>query len=149
MNLKTRLISLLLISTPFIAHGVTYYKSVDENGNVQYTQTKPKKADAERIRINAHAPDNSSSYKRPSLNSGKKEGNKKSDKTENAKAPEKKLSKAEIKKGCSAARAKLATLNATAQSRQRNAKGEVSYMTNAQKQASVNNVKSLIKKHCK
>jgi len=149
MKLKIRLISLLLISTPFVAHGVTYYKSVDKNGNIQYTQTKPREAEAERIKVNAHAPDNSSTYKRPSLGSAKKESSKKPDKAEEEKTPEKKLSKEEIKKGCAAARAKLATLNATARSRQRNEKGEVSYMSDAQKKASVKKVQALIKKHCK
>lgn len=149
MNSKARLLSLLLISIPFMTQAATYYKSVDENGNIQYTQTKPRETNAERIKVNAHAPDNRSSYKRPSLNAGKKSTDKKTDKADAKKEPEKKLSKAQIKKGCASARAKLETLNATAQSRQRNAKGEVTFMTNEQKQARIKKIQSLISKHCK
>jgi Domain of unknown function (DUF4124) len=146
MNLQKHLISLLLISAPFMAHSATYYKSVDENGNVQYTQTKPKQIETERIKVNAHAPDNSSTYKRPTLKADNKEADTKS---EEAKEPEKKLTKEQKQKGCASARSNLATLNSKGQIRQRNEKGEVSYLPDEKKQARIKQTQDLINKHCK
>jgi len=90
MSLRTCLTALLLISMSFAAHAVIYYKSVDENGNVQYTQTRPNNTKTERIKLNVYAPDNSSTYKRPSLKSDKQKTDKKADKPEESKPARKK-----------------------------------------------------------
>jgi len=150
MRLRTCLTSLLLASMAFVVNAATYYKSVDEHGNVQYSQTKPNASKIEHIKVNAYAPDNKSSYKRPSLNSNKKEADKPVDpNAAEEKPPEKKLTKAQKQKGCASARSNLATMSAKGQVRQRNAKGETRYLSDKEKQARIKQTQDLINKNCK
>jgi hypothetical protein len=144
MSLKTCLISLLLIAVAFVANAVTYYKSVDEKGNVQYTQTRPNNTRAESIKVDAYSPTNSSTYKRPSLKTDRS-----ADKTKEPEPAEKKMSRKQQREACASARTTLATLNATGQIRQRNAKGEVRYLTDIEKQARIKKTLDLVNKHCK
>ena len=149
MSLKTCLTSLLLVSLPFAAHATTYYKSIDENGNVQYTQTKPKNTETVRHKINASQPDNSSTYKRPSLKSDDKGADKKSEETADAKEAETKLTPEQKKKGCAKAQSNMATMQSKGQIRQVNKAGETRYLSEQEKQARIKQTQDLIKKHCK
>lgn len=155
MNLPTYLIATLLITMPFSVISATYYKSVDDKGNVQYTQTKPRETQTERIKVDAHAPDNTSTYKRPTLNSAKKETGENADKADKAASKddagsetESKLTAKQKQQACASERARLAQLKSSSRVRQRNDKGETRYLTDNEKMASIKSSQQSINKHC-
>lgn len=152
MNLPTYLIAILLVAMPFSVSSVTYYKSVDDKGNVQYTQTKPRETQTERIKVDAHAPDNTSTYKRPTLKSAKKEAGanteKAASKGDAGTETEEKLTPKQKQQACSSAKSRLAQLNSSGQVRQRNDKGETRYLSDNEKMASIKNAQQSINKHC-
>ena len=145
MIIKHGLNIILLICLPFTANAVGYYKSVDKNGHVQYTQSKPLGIKTDFIKTNIYPPQNNSTYKRPALrNLDKKKPP--ADKTEQA---EPGLTKAQRMQACKSARTSLATLLSRGQIRQRNVKGETSYLSDKQKQARIKKTRDLINKQCK
>ena len=139
------------------------YKWVDEEGNVHYSQEKPTGAtNTERMNISGYKPEDTSTYKKPSLNKkeeGKpdeqaKEGEENQQQDPQAAAPKeedpmKKMDPKKKKQGCESAKNNLATMQARGQIRTRDADGNLRYLTEAEKQARIKKSQDIIKKHCK
>jgi len=138
------------------------YKWVDEAGNVHYGQERPNDAAAEKMNVEKHAPRDTSSYKRPSLNKDKKEGEGEANgeagadadnKTPEAKAAEKKPeSKADKKRrlaACAKARKNLATMKSRGRIQSRDKDGNTSYLSQKQKESKMKQQSDLVSKHCK
>ena len=154
--------SLVFISLPAKA-GI--YKWVDEQGNVHYSQHKPNTRPVETIQGDFRAPEDRSSYKRPSLGL-KDQGASETDATEGAEAPQQgeaaaqpqpqvqaeetkpKMKPKKRKAGCESARRNLATMLSRGQIRRRDQDGNVTYMSEKEKQARIKRTRELIKKNC-
>jgi len=123
------------------------YKWVDEEGNVHYGQQRPATTQSERMRIQHHAPDDSSTYKRP----GSKEGEEK--KAEEPAAEKKKPETAAEKKRrlavCAQAKKNLQTMQSVGRIRSKDKDGNASYISQEQKEAKIKQSRELISKHCK
>ncbi|MCW9013304.1 MAG: DUF4124 domain-containing protein [Gammaproteobacteria bacterium] len=159
---KTFLLACSLIVFPGITQA-GIYKWTDEQGNVHYSQEKPKNQAVESIKGNYRAPEDRSSYKRPTL--GLKNKNKTDAAENNSQNPEQqeqtaqqqkpaeektpKLKPKQKKAGCESARNNLATMQAKGQIRRRDKDGNVSYMSEAEKQARIKRTQEIIKKNCK
>ena len=61
-----------MFSAPCLA---AIYKWVDEDGKVHYSETRPAEQQAKKMHVPTRAPENTSTYKRPSLKTDK-EGDK-------------------------------------------------------------------------
>lgn len=130
------------------------YKWVDEEGKVHYSQQRPAATASEKMKINAHAPQDSSSYKRPSLNKESDDTAKadKADTKETDKDAPKVESAAEKKRrlaACTQARQQLATMQAKGQIRSRDKDGNTTYMSQEQKESRMKNIRDAIAKQCK
>ena len=163
------LITGLLLFTSFNLHAAIY-KWVDEQGNTHYSQNKPASATkTERIKVSSERPEDTSSYKKPSLNKPEEadpaaEGEETADSTpqteeekqkqaeqEAAKkaAEEKpKISKKKKKAGCESARRNLSTMQSRGQIRTKDKDGNYRYMSDAEKQARIKRTQDIIKKNC-
>lgn len=134
------------------------YKWVDAEGNIHYGQQRPADASSEKMDVQQYAPRESSSYKRPGSKSSDDntdnvapdEADKKD--LEPAK-PEKKVETAAEKKrrlaACAQARNNLSKMQSIGRVRRKDKDGNITYMSQTQKEAKMNQAKSLIAKHCK
>jgi len=128
------------------------YKWVDEEGNIHYGQQRPASVQAEQMRVQSYAPEDTSSYKRPALNSGDK-GN--TDKSANGdtetpeKKPETKAEKKQRMAACAQARKNLATMQSIGRIRSKDKDGNASFITQKQKEEKIQQSRDLINKHCK
>lgn len=130
------------------------YKWVDEDGKVHYGQQRPASADAEKMKINSHAPRDTSSYKRPSLNKENTEDiGKTKDKDKNTTEEAPKVESAADKKrrleACAQARKQLATMQAKGQIRSRDKDGNITYMSQEQKEARMKSIREAVAQKCK
>ncbi|MDH5472741.1 MAG: DUF4124 domain-containing protein [Gammaproteobacteria bacterium] len=152
MNVKPLFIIALIALFPVTAY-TSVYKWIDEDGKVHYSQSKPgNNIEVERLRIKGAKPDYATSDAKPE----DEMKNKPSDDTKKAEQPvaqpaqeENKLSPKEAKAACQSARTKLAQLQSSGQVRQRDAKGNISYLSDEQKQAEIAKAQKIIKKLCK
>jgi len=150
------LFSILSLTCTLSIAGI--YKWVDAEGNVHYGQQKPADGSSEKMDVQQYAPRDSSSYKRP----GDKSTNDDTDSAASDEAdkkkqepvkPEKKVETAAEKKrrlmACSQARKNLSTMQSVGRVRSKDKDGNVTYMSQTQKEAKMSQAKSLISKHCK
>ena len=148
----SRILVVLSISMMFsAADAAGIYKWVDEDGKVHYSQTRPPEHEAEKMRVPTRAPENTSTYKRPSLKTDKDdESDDKSDQAGGAKQQaDQGLSSEEKAKICARARKVLETLNSRGRVRQKDEQGNIVYMTEEQKQQRTQAEKDKIAKYCK
>jgi len=128
------------------------YKWVDEQGNVHYGQQRPASVQAERMRVQSYAPEDTSSYKRPVLDTNGDATEGKSE-TSDADTPEKKPeSKAEKKQrlaACAQARKNLTRMQTVGRIRSKDKDGNTSFISQKQKEQKMQQSRDLISKHCK
>ena len=145
----------LIYSSPGMSN---IYKWVDEQGNVHYGQQRPADASAEKMRVNSHAPRDTSSYKRPSLDKKDKseaaegEGDDAEKSAENAAKEKKPMTPAEKKRNkaaCEQARAQLSQMQSLGRVRSRDKDGNTTYMSQPQKEARMKKLREAIAKKCK
>lgn len=141
----TLIISLLFLVSPLSYAGI--YKWTDEQGNVHYSQTKPSNQKTESLRIKSHAPENKSTYKRPSLNLKDKDGTSTDTDAESANSNE--PSPQQQAEMCKRSKADLQILISQGQVRQKRQDGTVVYMTDEEKQKRIAAEKKRIEKYCK
>lgn len=148
MRWNTLLIS-LLIATPFIS-SAAIYKWVDEEGNVNYSQEKPKETKSERMKVDTAPSIDRSTYKKPSTKTKEQTTEKTSPDTKDAEKDKKKGKSAKNNdSGCKAAKANLNTMRNSGRVRQKDKDGNVSYMSDEQKQARMKQEMDYIKNNCK
>jgi len=153
------LFSILSLTCSLSIAGI--YKWVDAEGNVHYGQQRPADASSEKMDVQQYAPRDSSSYKRPGTNgtdgSDGNTDNAATDETDKKnlepEKPEKKVETAAEKKrrlvACAQARKNLSTMQSVGRIRSKDKDGNVTYMSQTQKEAKMSQAKSLIAKHCK
>lgn len=125
------------------------YKWVDEEGKVHYSQQKPVNTKTEKIKVNSRPPTPSSSYKKPTLKNKedqKAENNKTQQGGKAAKKPQ--VSAQEKAKLCKQAQTNLQALLSRGRVRQRDTEGNVSYMTEEEKQQRIRREQDRVKKNC-
>lgn len=147
----------LLTTLIFSSAGhASIYKWVDSEGNVHYGQQKPADASAEKMKVERHAPQDTSSYTRPSLkkdNENKadiKDDEKKTDDTKNE--PKKPMTAAEKKQrkaACKQARDQLVQMKAKGRIRSKDKDGNLIYMDPEQKASRMKQMRDAIAKACK
>ena len=141
------LILFTMLLTPLLS-SAAIYKWTDAQGNVHYSQEKPKSAvgKLDKLRVNHHAPVDRSTYKRPGSNDLK---TKKTEKNTEKKTEKKKLSPKQRAKYCASAKRNLQTLRAKAQIKQRDKKGNVRFITEKEKQARIKQAQDFVRKNCR
>ena len=157
INLPIRQIALfcmLLLSCSISVAGI--YKWVDEEGIIHYGQQRPADASSEKMDVQQYAPNDTSSYKRPGSKTdeeGKTANDETEKKAEEPVEPEKKKETAAEKKrrlaACAKARNNLSKMQSIGRIRSKDKDGNVTYMSQKQKEARMSQTKSLIAKHCK
>lgn len=127
------------------------YKWTDAEGNIHYGSEKPADADtAENVKINTS---------KTGVNTGAEALDDLKQKTDDeaekikeegipAQPPVPSLSMKEVKKRCQAARQDLATIQARAQLRERDEKGNVRYVSDKEKQQRLKAAKQQIREYC-
>ncbi|MCW9046756.1 MAG: DUF4124 domain-containing protein [Gammaproteobacteria bacterium] len=159
INQSIRQIALFSILSLICSQSIAgIYKWVDAEGNIHYGQQRPADATSEKMDVQQYAPRDTSSYTRP----GSKTADENSDGVATDEADSKDLPPAEPKKkvetaaekkrrlaACAQARKNLETMLSVGRVRSKDKDGNVTYMSQAQKEAKISQAKSLIAKHCK
>ena len=132
------------------------YKWVDAEGNIHYGQQRPAGSSSEKMDVQQYAPRDTSSYKRPGSKTDdedKTANDETENKAEQPAEPEKKKETAAEKKrrlaACAQARNNLSKMQSIGRVRSKDKDGNVTYMSQQQKDAKMSQAKSLITKHCK
>ncbi|MCW8956532.1 MAG: DUF4124 domain-containing protein, partial [Gammaproteobacteria bacterium] len=149
--LKNFFIFLTFLGLLPLASQAAIYKWVDEDGSVHYSQQKPQNTQTEKIKVTTRVPENSSTYNKPSLN--KKEDPKQAtDKaTKDANSSDKKPEKSAKERAalCKQSQADLQALTSRGRIRQKDDKGNISYMSEEQKQQRIKREQDRVKENCK
>jgi hypothetical protein len=125
------------------------YKWVDEDGKVHYSETRPAEHQSKKMHVPMRTPENTSTYKRPSLKTDKDAEAKDGAAGEDTKqAADSGMSSEEKAKICDRARAVLQTLTAGDRVRQKDQEGNITYMTEEEKQKRITSEKGKISKYC-
>jgi len=142
------LISLLLLTSNTSMAGI--YKWTDAEGNVHYSQQRPRDASSEKMNVPKYAPENKSTYKRPGIDKKTTDSNTKA-------APEEptletKETPAEKKRrlaDCEKIRQNLATMESHGRVRSADKDGNLRYLSDEEKVARMAKSKNTLSKHCK
>ena len=149
MNSKHIFLITLIALSPVTAYtGV--YKWTDQDGKTHYSQTRPS-ADIqyENLRIHGRAPQSSETDDSKGKTDDKTAEKKPDTKDKKpAKKENKPLSK-ESKAACQAARKNLAQMQASGRIRQKDAKGNINYLSDKQKQEAIKKEQKIIANNCK
>ncbi len=127
------------------------YKWVDDEGNVHYSQQRPANTSSERMKVQQYAPKDTSSYKRPSFKSSDTQ-TAKSPKAEEDEPEEEKETRAEKKQrmaDCEQIRNNLASMESRGRIRSKDADGNITYLSDKEKQARITKSKATLSKSCK
>ena len=150
MRWNTIILSLFISLIPISSYAAVY-KWTDDDGNVHYSQTKPTNAQSKRMKMAPPPQQDQSTYKRPSL--GKKDGadNQDNEQTsgDSGNQSDKKKSANKQDPGCKSARSTLKTLLSSGRVRQRDKDGNLSYMSDEQKNQRIKHEQDFIAKNCK
>ena len=128
------------------------YKWVDDQGNVHYGQQRPASVQSEQMRVQNYAPQDTSSYKRPGLNSDSEENKDKSASNEpetTEKKPESKAEKKQRLAACAQARKNLTRMQSIGRIKSKDKDGNASFISQNQKEQKMQQSSDLISKHCK
>lgn len=126
------------------------YKWTDTDGNVHYGSEKPADAPAEKMKVNtdktgvnrgAEALDNLKQEVDDDAEKIKEEGIP-------AQPPVPSLPMKEVKQRCQAARQDLATIQSRGQLRERDANGEIRYVSDEEKQSRIKAAKQQVREYC-
>lgn len=127
------------------------YKWVDDEGKVHYSQQRPVEHQSKKVHVATEPPKNTSTYKRPSLKTKddkSAEGNQ--DKgNENGTQSQPSMSAKEKQQACDRARKVLGTLNSSGRVRQRDEEGNVTYLTEEEKQQRIKREQKRVNTYCK
>jgi hypothetical protein len=140
-----------------IASGIAVagiYKWVDEDGKVHYSEKRPSGQPAKRMRVPTKAPKNTSTYKRPSFKSKEDKDSEENANTNNRQdkaqqKADKGMSAEEKAKQCTRARQVMETLTAGDRVRQKDEEGNITYMTEEEKQERIKHEQKKINRYCK
>lgn len=147
--MPTYLILITLLFAPLLGQAAIY-KWTDSQGNIHYTQEKPKTAASlDKLKINRHAPVDRSTYKRPGSKTEKELAENKASEKDTDGKKKKKLSPEKKKRFCKSAKRNLATLRAKAQIKQRDKKGNIRFITEKEKQMRIKQAQKFVNKNCR
>ena len=149
MRWNILILSLFIILTSTSTYAAVY-KWTDKDGNTHYSQKKPTDAQVERMKIAPPPRKDASTYKKPSL--GKKDGSDKqsSEQADNESSPTEKKKLAEKQDSdCKAAKSTLKTLLSRGRVRLQDKEGNISYMSDEQKQQRIKREQDFVNKSCK
>ena len=142
----------ILFSTSAFA---AIYKWTDEQGNVHYGQQRPTTATSEKMNVQQHAPENTSTYNRPGSQKDAKSTDKSGNNAKPAneqKAEKKTETKAEKKKrlaACEQARKSLKTMEEVGRIRAKDKDGNTTFLSQQQKEEKMKQSRKMLSKHCK
>ncbi|RDH81273.1 MAG: hypothetical protein DIZ80_14300 [endosymbiont of Galathealinum brachiosum] len=148
-------ISLLTLSSTLCFAGI--YKWVDAEGNTHYGQQRPADAQSESMNVQMHAPVNQSTYQKSGAEksddqTGTQEDGAEQKQETTAKPEEKKETSAEKQRRlatCAKARKSLAAMSSQGRVRSKDKDGNITYLSQQQKDAKIKKHKNLVAKHCK
>jgi len=149
MRWNILMLSFSISFTPISLYAAVY-KWTDNDGNIHYSQERPGHIQSKRMKI-APPPQDISTYKKPSLR--KKEA---ADNQNNGKNSDKNNRQADHKRstnkqdtGCKAAKLTLKKLLSSGRVRKKDKNGNLSYMSDKQKQQRIKQEKDFITQNCK
>lgn len=125
------------------------YKWVDEQGNVHYGEQRPQNTSSQKMQVQKYAPENKSTYKRPSYTPSTKSTNKN---TQDNPPEKKKETRAEKKKrlaACEKTRANLKMMEEIGRIRAKDKDGNTRYLSQKEKEAKMQKNREQISKYCK
>jgi hypothetical protein len=151
----TTLIAIAFLSfAPLDASAGPIYKWVDKDGTVTFGSRPPESTPAQRVNVDTYVPpaqpatdEKTNGKEADKTGKNSKEKDKKTVKAKQPAKPE--ISAAEKLRLCNQARQDLAALQAHGQIRQKDANGNVSYMSEQQKQSRINADRRDIQKYCR
>jgi hypothetical protein len=131
------------------AHAGKIYKWVDEHGVVTFgdKEQRPESTPAETVKIDTYVPPAKPPAKEGDAAKATKEAKDAADKQKQA-AAEPKMSAAEKRKLCTQARGDLSAIQAHGQVREKDAKGNLTYLSEEQKQARIKAANKSIQEYC-
>jgi len=125
------------------------YKWTDAEGKVHYGSEKPADADAEKMKVNT---DKTGVESGTALDDLKQQVDDEAERIKEegipAQPPVPSLSMKEVKKRCQAAKQDLATIQSRGQLRERDANGEIRYVSDEDKQRRVKAAKQQVREYC-
>lgn len=122
------------------------YKWVDENGKTHYGSQKPPSHDAEKLKIKIKQPDITKEESSAKQEKPVKKDQPQADKEEET-APE--MSAKEKKRLCLAAKAEVSKIEAKGRIKERDAKGNVRYLTDKERNARLAEAKKDVREMCR
>lgn len=127
------------------------YKWVDKDGEVHYSQQKPQNTKTEKIKVKTRAPEKSSTYSKPSLKQKEDEKQTSDKSTQNKTDTNKKPKKSAKERAdlCKQSQANLQALTSRGRVRQKDEDGNVTYMSEDQKQQRIKREQDRVKQNCK
>ncbi len=127
------------------------YKWVDEQGNVHYSQQPPTNTASEKMQVQQRAPRDNSTYSRPGEQSKNKDAatDKSAETAKTEKKPETKAEKQRRLAACEQARKSLQTMESVGRIRAQDSNGELSYLSQDQKEERMRQSREMLSKHCK
>jgi hypothetical protein len=148
----TTLVAIAFLSfAPLGASAGPIYKWVDKNGTVTFGAEPPESTPAQPVTVDTYVPPtpDATADKPDGKNTGNTDKNdkKKAAKTQKPAKPE--MSAAQRRSLCQQARNDLAALQAHGQIRQKDANGNISYLSDQQKQNRINNDNRDIQQYCR
>ena len=140
--------TVILFSSAAVLAG-KIYKWTDAEGNVHYGSEKPADADAEKMKVNTEKTGVESGA---ALDDLKQQVDDQAEKIKEEGIPEQppvpSLPMKEVKKRCQAAKQDLATIQSRGQLRERDANGEIRYVSEKEKQQRIKAAKMQIREYC-
>jgi len=129
------------------------YKWTDAEGNVHYSQQRPRDTSSEKMNVPQHAPTDTSTYKRPALQSNDSENKNAADDKQKSDEPEEvKETKAEKKRRlaeCEQVRQNLATMESRGRVRSKDKDGNTRYLSQQEKEDRMASSRKKLAKYCK
>lgn len=153
-----KLMKLIMLSGAFLFSTSAFtaiYKWTDEQGNVHYGQQRPAGATSEKINVQQHAPENTSTYNRPGSQKDAKNADKAgneagpADDQEAEKKPETRAEKKKRLVACEQARKSLKTMIETGRIRAQDKEGNTTYLSQKQKEERMKQARQMLSEHCK
>ena len=132
----------------------TIYKWEDADGKVHYSETKPPAQQAKKMKVQTRPPENTSTYKRPGEKSAEDEaadqadGKKAGNKADNKEQADKGMTDEEKAQQCERARKAAAKLTTSGRFKQMDKDGNVSYMTDEEKQNRISREQERMDRFC-
>ena len=148
-NFVIATLSTVILFSSAAAFAGKIYKWTDAEGKVHYGSEKPADADAEKMKVNT---DKTGVESGAALDDLKQQVDDEAEKIKEegipAQPPVPSLSMKEVKKRCQAAKQDLATIQSRGQLRERDANGEIRYVSDEDKQRRIKAAKQQVREYC-